>query len=219
MVYADDLCTIPLAPLVPFVPCSNFAAGGKEDHLWQPCSRRDYNKYIEGVDTADPLNGYYSTLHKAKNYLWRGVFEQKLMQAWTNAWLLFRWWLQAIVARANVEVELLGSRSVAPGDGTAEGALLAGLKAELRDLQALRRRNRAQWMQALSAHLMKQCAEGKRGGRRKRRAPVPLFQPRTDRLQHLRRISTAQYCYAPGCRGSYAPKAQQQQQQQQERRG
>ena len=85
------------------------------------------------------------------------------MQACTNAWLLFRWWLQAIVARVNVEVELLESRSVAPKDGTAEGALLAGLKAELRDLQALRRRNRAQWMRALSAHLMKQCAEGKRG--------------------------------------------------------
>ena len=80
--------------------------GGKEDHLWQPCSRRDCNKYIEGVDNADQLNGYYSTLQKAKNYLWRGVFEQKLMQACTNAWLLFRWWLQVIVAKVNVEVEL-----------------------------------------------------------------------------------------------------------------
>jgi len=51
---------------------------------------------------------------------------------------------------------------------------------------------------------MKQCAEAcdKRGGRD----------------GHLRRISTAQYCYAPGCRGSCVLRAQQQQQQQQERR-
>ena len=61
---------------------------------------------MEGVDTADRLNGYYSTLHKAKNYLLRHVFEQTLMQALMNAWLLFRWWLQVIVAKVNVEVEL-----------------------------------------------------------------------------------------------------------------
>jgi len=92
---------------------------------------------MEGVDAAHQLNGYSSTLHKAKNCFWRGVFEQKLMQPCTNAWLLFRWWLHSIVTRVNAEIKLLKSRSIAPGDGTAEGALLTGLKAELRDLQAL----------------------------------------------------------------------------------
>ncbi|CAN0129376.1 unnamed protein product, partial [Scytosiphon promiscuus] len=68
---------------------SKNAAGGAKELLWQPACRFDYNKHMGGVDKADQLIGYYLTHHRAYSYFWRRVFEQKLLQACCNAWLVF----------------------------------------------------------------------------------------------------------------------------------
>lgn len=176
----------------------------------QPSLRKDYNDYMVGADVADQLNNYYITLHKAKNYFWRRVFEQKLMQACSNAWLVFRWWLSDMMAKVDAKIKLMESARESPGQGTAEGVLLAALKKEREDLEVLGRKSRAQWMRALATHLMSRCTEGcaTRGGRRKRKGTIPAFQQKKDRLDHLRPISRSQHCYAPSCKGSLNPRVE-----------
>ena len=42
-----------------------------------------------GADKADQYNSFYAFLHRAYWYSWRRVFEQKIQQSITNAWLMF----------------------------------------------------------------------------------------------------------------------------------
>lgn len=178
--------------------------------LWQPFCRFDYNKYMVGVDLADQFNGYYLTMHKARNYFWRRVFEQKLMQACTNAWLLFKWWLDDIIGKVKAEIKTLEDAGHVEGGTTAESVLLGRLKKELQHLKKLHKKTRAQWMRALATYLMSRSHEGcaARGGRRKR-GGVPAFRRARDRLEHYRRLPgrTRKHCASPNCTGSATPRA------------
>lgn len=172
-------------------------------NLWQPICRFDYNKYMGGVDLADQFIGYYLTMHKAKNYFWRRVFEQKLMQACTNAWLLFTWWLKDMVDKVEAEIKILKDAGHVVGGNTAESVLLAKLK-------KLRSRARVQWLRALSRYLMAKCHEGcaARGGRRKRAGPA-AFKMAKGRLEHYRLLpgETRPYCASPKSTGSLASRS------------
>lgn len=86
---------------------SKNSAGGKEEAFSQPPVRFYYNKYMGGVDLSDQLNGYYLSLHKARAYVWTRVFEQKLLQACTNAWLLYVWWAVDMKGKVSDEIKAL----------------------------------------------------------------------------------------------------------------
>ncbi|CAM9689964.1 unnamed protein product, partial [Hapterophycus canaliculatus] len=73
-----------------FLPLPKRAAGDVTESHWQPFCRLDYNKRMGGVDIADQLIGYYLTNERARDFFWRRVFENKLIQACANAWLLYK---------------------------------------------------------------------------------------------------------------------------------
>ncbi|CAN0032695.1 unnamed protein product [Pylaiella littoralis] len=187
------------------IPYSKFAAGDKKEDSWQPLCRFHYNKFMVGVDLADQLNGYYQSLHKSKNYFWRRVFEQKLMQACSNAWLLYRWWLDDMLAQVKAEIATLNEGGHADGDTAKEGLQLAALLEEQADLERLRKKSRVQWLRALAKHLLSQSTSklAAKGGRRP--APAP-FKKTADRHQHVCNISRRRDCSSPGCKGSPTPK-------------
>lgn len=185
---------------------SKNAAGGKKEDLSQPECRFDYNWKMGGVDIADQLNQYYQTLHRARAYFWRRVFEQKLMQATSNAWLLFCWWLKDSLKTVDGEISALKAAGHAEGGEGVEGLLLASLLEEQRNLKALQSKNRAQWMRALSMHLMSLCDKGcaSKGGRRERAAPAsaPTYlRMKRTRREHFKGIEGRKYCESPNCKG------------------
>ncbi|CAN0297390.1 unnamed protein product, partial [Pylaiella littoralis] len=142
------------------IPYSKFAPGKKKETLWQPLCRLAYNTFM-GVDLADQLNGYYLTLHKAYNYFWRRVFEQKLMQACSNAWLLYKWWLADMLVQVNEEITKVEKGGYA--EGTPERLQLQALENEQADLRKLQNKKRAQWLRALAMHLIAQSTLGRQG--------------------------------------------------------
>lgn len=144
------------------------AGTATKDAGFQPWSRFHYNRYMNGVDVADQYNGTYQSRHRAVNYFWRRVFEQKLMQACTNAWLLFRWWLADMRSKVVAEIKGLEEAGAIAGQDTADGLLLVSLQGELERLDALAKQSRAQWLRALSTYLMTMCQLGhaKRGSRK-----------------------------------------------------
>ncbi|CAN0344456.1 unnamed protein product, partial [Pylaiella littoralis] len=95
-----------------------------------------------GVDKADQHNGTYQSRHRANNYFWRRLFEQKLMQACTNAWLLFRWWLDDMQSKLKAEIDRLEAGGAAERDGTADGLFLGQLKEESTAFEALAKQSR-----------------------------------------------------------------------------
>ena len=145
------------------------AGQGKMDGF-QPWCRYHYNKYMSGVDIADQHNGTYQSTHRAVNYFWRRVFEQKLMQACTNAWLLFRWWLVDLRRQVVAEIKKLKDK---PGVAADDDVLrIARLQAALERLDAVANQSRAQWLRALSTYLMSMCKMG-HANRGKRKKSVP----------------------------------------------
>ncbi|CAM9197360.1 unnamed protein product [Pylaiella littoralis] len=104
---------------------------------------------------SGPAQWYmYQSRHRANNYFWRRVFEQKLMQVCTNAWLSFRWWLDDVQRKLKAEIDRLEAGGAAERDGTADGLLVGQLKEESKAFEALTKQSRAQWMRALGVHLM-----------------------------------------------------------------
>lgn len=141
----------------------------KESGL-QPWCRYYYNMFMGGVDIADQLNACYQSMHRAKNYFWRRVFEQKLMQSCTNAWLLYQWWLPDMIRSVNAAIERAEERMIVEGGSTDVETLLEDLRQELVRLEALAKQTRCQWLRALSMELMSSCKWGRseKGGKRTR---------------------------------------------------
>ncbi|CAN0040794.1 unnamed protein product [Pylaiella littoralis] len=137
------------------------------------------------------------------NYFWRRVFEQKLMQAYTNAWLLLRWWLDDVQSKLKAEIDRLEAGGAAKRDGTADGLLVGQLKEESKAFEALAKQSRAQWMRALSVHLMSSSRLGNlvRGRRALRKfGPIRTLKQRSaDRTPLARRDGQRFTCEAKNC--------------------
>lgn len=141
----------------------------------------------------------YFSLQKSRGYFWRRAFQQKFLQACTNAWLLYKWWLGDMLETVSGAIGALEGT-------TPESLRLVALAKELKDLKALQRKTRAQWLRALSTHLMAHCNEGcaTRGGRGKKRPDAPKFQMTPERREHLQQVTVRQECSSPECVGSRA---------------
>lgn len=205
----ENIALSPHLPHFPFLLCSSskFAPGKKKETLWQPLCRLAYNTFMGGVDLADQLNGYYLTLHKAYNYFWRRVFEQKLMQACSNAWLLYKWWLADMLVQVNEEITKVEKGGYA--EGTPERLQLQALENEQADLRKLQNKKRAQWLRALAMHLIAQSTLGRqgRGGRHPRKSSTPQFKKHYDRREHLHQIVQRRDCASPHCEGTPGERA------------
>ena len=62
--------------------------GGEPIVSVAPAARYNYVMKMLGVDVADQRRGVHSHVHKPVTYFWRRVFDQKLAQAISNAYLL-----------------------------------------------------------------------------------------------------------------------------------
>ena len=80
----------------------------------QPVVRQTYVKRMRGVDVADQKGGTYMTPHRPKNYFWRRVFEQKLMQAVVNAYILFQKWVRLTIICVDDRIVGMKSRGENP---------------------------------------------------------------------------------------------------------
>lgn len=163
-----------------------------------------------GVDIADQYNGYYQIQHRSISYFWRRVFEQKLAQAASNAWLLFVLWITETIKMIKDEIEVSEEAGHKAEDQTDEGSQLKALALELDDFKALKRKKRADWMRSLSKHLMSHSTQGctARGGRRRRSSAVPI--PKVERRQNRRPeptgVASRHHCECPDCSGSPNPR-------------
>ena len=122
-----------------------------------------------GADKADQYNSFYAFLHRAYWYFWRRVFEQKIQQSITNAWLMFVAWRQSLdfsgvvitdSDRDVVRAELAEQASVAAGEVDA-----ADVDKEIRArfetaVKYVCNVNRRRWTEDVYAHLITFCQEG-----------------------------------------------------------
>lgn len=67
--------------------------------------------------------------------------------------------VEAEINKVDAEMKAASARQTTVG-GTAQDELLRSLRKKRKDLQALKKRTRAQWMRALSIHLMSRCGGG-----------------------------------------------------------
>lgn len=126
--------------------------------LQQPHMRMDYVREMGGVDTADQQNGSHYHDHKSYNNHWRRVFDAKLCQLLTNAFLIFRKWVHSLMSQVAAEMEREDGAMFVEDLVKAQGAL-----------EKLRKMERAVWDEMLSEILMAKCNVGsiKKGGRGK----------------------------------------------------
>ena len=163
---------------------------------WQPEVRRVYVTHMLGVDAADQYIGSHAHKHRPVTYFWRREFDQKIGQALTNAFLIFRECTR--VLGVDCDDELLKQRDGDAGvrdvsgtrsDGGSGGGGVDGTGAgggsdtplsvdELKEfsslLKQLSRYERVAWDQGLADHLMSKCNVGnsQMGRRRTARGPV-----------------------------------------------
>lgn len=150
---------------------------------WQPLARFDYVTGMGGVDVADQRLLSHMHSHKPMTFFWRRVFDQKLHQAISNAFLIYLAWLDVLIARVNLLLAsnpgANGGSGESAGGGVQSGEAAEGggedaplSKAELTEFASLigklRKMERATWDRKLSIHLMSMCNIGHpdQGGRR-----------------------------------------------------
>lgn len=143
---------------------------------WQPLARLEYVLYMGGVDVADQRLGAHQHDHKPRTYFWRRVFDQKVAQAISNAYLLYRAWAQGLVTDCAAAVAAygeegagLGAGGGAGGEGGEECDLTMEELVDFGDLLAKSlKMDRVVWDQRLSRHLMALCNVGhvNKGARR-----------------------------------------------------
>lgn len=130
---------------------------GKTLELEQPRMRMEYVLYMGGVDSADQMNGSHAHGHKVYSNFWRRMFDAKIAQALTNAFLIFRKWVELLIR--HVEARLL----------EASGELLQGQRKALKELTRLAKVERAVWDEEMATMLMAKCNVGSlKGGRSKK---------------------------------------------------
>lgn len=86
----------------------------------QPVARSDYVMKMLGVDVADQLLGAHCHVHKPMTYFWRRVFDQKLAQAISNAYLLFARWAEVLLTQCK---GVLVTRGASSSGGAASGSV------------------------------------------------------------------------------------------------
>lgn len=120
--------------------------------------RFDYVRWMGGVDSADQQNGSHTHDHKAYANFWRRMFDAKIEQALTNAFLIFRKWVQLLIRE--VEARML----------TVAGGGLQELDKASTELTRLAKVERAVWDEEMSTMLMAKCNVGSlnKGGRCKK---------------------------------------------------
>ena len=122
--------------------------GAEDEARTQPGMRVAYGGNMGGVDTADQQNGSHTHDHKSYNNHWRRVFEQKIEQSLTNAYLLFKKHL----ARLKFEA---GNRLDDSDESTK-----CKLDRAIRELDRLAKLERADWDELLCTALMAMCNAG-----------------------------------------------------------
>ena len=104
--------------------------------------RADYVLKMLGVDLADQQNGSHTHDHKAYTNFWRRMFDAKTEQALTNAFLIFRKWVELLIRQ--VEARRL----------VVSGADLEGLDRASTELLRLKGFERVVWDEEMAAMLM-----------------------------------------------------------------
>lgn len=129
---------------------------GEPLDLQQPSMRADYVLKMLGVDLADQQNGSHTHDHKAYTNFWRRMFDAKTEQALTNAFLIFRKWVELLIRQ--VEARRL----------VVSGADLEGLDRASTELLRLKGVERVVWDEEMATMLMAKCGVAKpnTGGRR-----------------------------------------------------
>ena len=157
---------------------------GKALDLHQPWMRMDYVLKMGGVDLADQQNGSHTHDHKSYTNFWRRVFDAKIEQALTNAFLMFRKWVQLLIR----EVE--DRMKVAAGDTLEELDRASTALARLSNVE------RAVWDEAMATFLMKKCnvAKPNKGGR----PPVSEKNPAGPKWGSVT-LKNGRKCLKPGC--------------------
>ena len=165
---------------------------GEPLESFQPTARFDYVLKMLGVDVADQRLGAHAHVHKPMTYFWRRVFDQKLAQAISNAYLLYARWAEVLLTQCKGELVNRGSSSsVGAGAGgeTVEEARVSFCAgpggatngedlsvAELAEFQTLLQKmvdmERIEWDRRLSTHLMSLCQVGNINSGARRTTPV-----------------------------------------------
>lgn len=156
-------------------------------HSVQPVARYDYVLKMLGVDVADQRLGAHVHVHKPMTYFWRRVFDQKLAQAISNAYLLFARWAEVLLTQCKGvlvkrgECSSGGAASESGGNGTESFCVGPGGVAtngedltveEVSEMETLLTKmiamERVAWDRKLATHLMSLCQVGNinSGGRR-----------------------------------------------------
>jgi len=143
----------------------------------------DYVKFMGGVDSADQQNGSLAHDHKSVTNHWRRVFDAKIEQALTNAFLLFRKWVQLLLQEVDIRLAECSVEDI---------EIFEKAKKELTRLSKL---ERCDWSQGMAEMLMGRCQIGNvgKGGRR-------LGKKTAVSSWGSIRLETARQCMNPQCK-------------------
>lgn len=144
----------------------------------------DYTGGMGGVDVADQRLTAHAHVHKPMTYFWRRVFDQKLQQAISNAYLLFLMWAEVLLAQCKAVLAERREGGHAAGSAAGAAEQMGGggdlTVAELEELSAglarMIKTERVDWDTRLACILMAKCGVGhkNKGGRRTYKE-VPLY--------------------------------------------
>eukprot|EP00752_Nemacystus_decipiens_P016861 g15093.t1 len=166
---------------------------GKALDLQQPWMRMDYVLKMGGVDLADQQNGSHTHDHKSYTNFWRRVFDAKVEQSLTNAFLVFRKWVDLLLRELEAD-EPLNKKFDVEEVEESERALAA--------LTRLSKVERAVWDEAMATLLMSKCARKNpskkvnKGGRRPASEKKPPAPPRWGSVT----LKSGRRCLKPGCK-------------------
>lgn len=190
-------------------PCRRRAArnSGSGVSSSQPRARLEYVAKMGGVDVADQRLGAHSHDHKPMTFFWRRVFDQKLAQAISNAYLIFAAWAGILAAQCEAALAALvvadggeGVGGAAAGGGEVTDESESDLsREELEEFSKLLKKclamERVTWDQRLSTHLMALCNVGHvdAGGRR----TAEVVQSYNSKGAKSARLCTGGLCFKP----------------------
>ena len=171
-----------------FIRRNKSDTGGEPIVSVQPVARYDYVMKMLGVDVADQRLGAHAHVHKPMTYFWRRVFDQKLAQAISNAYLLYAKWAEVLLTQCK---GVLVKRGVSDSDGAGSESccesFCAGPGGEVSNgedlsveeltemctlLEKMLAMERIVWDRRLSTHLMSLCQLGNLNSGARRTTPV-----------------------------------------------
>ena len=99
-----------------FIRRNESDTGGEPIVSVQPVALYDYVMKMLGVGVADQRLDAHAHVHKPMTYFWRRVFDQKLAQAISNAYLPFARWAEVLLTQVK---RVLVKRGVSNWGGAA----------------------------------------------------------------------------------------------------